>query len=964
MRLRLVLLLAPFILALGALTPSSAAPQGRERLNIDRDWAFALGHAADPAGDFGYGTSAFFFAKAGYGDGPASARFDDRAWRRVDLPHDWAVEMPLDGRASTNHGSRAVGLGFPQNSVGWYRKTIEIPAGDRGRRVAVEFDGVYRDSVVWFNGHYIGREPSGYASFRYDLTDYVNYGAPNVLVVRADASVEEGWFYEGAGIYRHVWLTKTDPLHVAHWGTYVTTEASGNNATVTARTTVDNEDDGARAFVVHEEILDAGGRRVAAARGHRRVLGPGRGAEFASRLSIADARLWSPETPVMYRLVTTLREGGRVVDRYETPFGVRTVRWDPDTGFWLNGKNVKLKGTNNHQDHAGVGVALPDALQEYRVRRLKAMGSNAYRTAHNPPTPELLDAADRLGLLVIDEHRMMGTTPEIRGQLTRLIKRDRNHPSVILWSVGNEEWAMEGNEMGARLTRLMQDHVRSLDPSRRASVAISSNAGRGSSTEADVIGFNYRSQHDVDAYHRAYPKTPAVMTEEGSTFATRGVYVTEPAAVRVAAYDARQRPTDSSSIEQGWRAAAGRPWMAGVFVWTGFDYRGETTPFGWPAVSSQFGMLDTTGLFKDSAYYLKSWWSGEPMVHILPHWTWPDRPGQTIPVWVYSNAEEVELRLNGRSLGRKPMPRNSHLEWQVPYEPGRLAAVGYDRGREVDSDEVVTAGEPQAVRLHADRTRIEAGGGDVAVVTVSVTDAEGNLAPRANNLVSFEVTGPARIIGVGNGDPGSHENDRYVDAYQISPVTDWSIADLDAAGVRKGPGDLDASALRWRDPFRWYPPGSEPPPPLGFLARGTCKSYERAAPETVVTLFTMPLDDGHSVYVNDVDVSENVRAAGRGAAVVLPGSLIRPGANEVKILVRGNGEAVLRRMNGLGAQNIGSLQFRRPAGGWRRRVFNGYAQVLVQTTGAPGQVTLTAAGGGLRPARLDLQAEPRQAGGY
>ena len=953
MRLSLVIILLPFLLTFGALSPPSAAGQGRDRLNIDRDWAFAHGHADDPARDFGHGTSAFFFAKAGYGDGPASAKYDDRAWRRVDLPHDWAVELPLDSRANTNHGSRAVGPGFPQNNVGWYIKIIAIPESDRGRRITVEFDGVYRDSVVWFNGHYIGNEHSGYSSFRYDLTDYVNYGAQNVLVVRVDASVEEGWFYEGAGIYRHTWLTKTDPLHVGHWGTHLTTEMDGNSAAVTVRTTVDNEDGKARAFVIDEEVLDAEGRRVGAARGGRRVLGPGQSAEFASRLIVPNARLWSVEVPVMHRLVTTIREGGVVVDRYETPFGVRTVRFDPDTGFWLNGKNVKLKGTNNHQDHAGVGVALPDALQEYRLRRLKAMGSNAYRTAHNPPTPELLDAADRLGILVIDEHRMMGTTPEIRDQLTRLIRRDRNHPSVILWSVGNEEWAIEGNETGARLTKLMQDQVRSLDPSRRASVAISSNAGRGSSTTADVIGFNYRSQHDVDAYHRAYPNTPAVMTEEGSTFATRGVYVTDPGAVRVAAYDAPQRPTGSSSIEQGWKAVAERPWMAGMFVWTGFDYRGETTPFGWPAISSQFGMLDTTGRFKDSAYFLKSWWSVEPMVHILPHWTWPDRAGQLIPVWVYSNAEEVELRLNGRSLGRKRMARNSHLEWQVAYAPGRLAAVGYARGREVASDEVVTAGDPQAVRLEADRTQIEADGSDVSIVTVSVHDRDGNLAPRANNLVSFEVTGPARIIGVGNGDPGSHENDRHTDAYHISHVAGWNVADLDG-GVRNL-GDLDMDTLRWRDPFRWYPPGSEPPPPVAFLARGTFKTYEAVDADAVVTLFTMPLDIDQSVYVNDVDVTERARTAGRGAVIVLPGSLVRLGANEVKVLVRGKAETVLRRMNELGAQNIGSVQIRHPAGGWKRRVFNGYAQVLLQSTGTPGLVTLTATGEGLRQTRLDLQ---------
>lgn len=957
MRLRLFAAAAVSVFALLMAVPAHAAGTGRERLKIDRDWAFALGHASDPARDFGYGSSAFFFAKAGYGDGPVSPRFDDRAWRRVDLPHDWAVEMPFDSRASTNHGSRAVGPGFPQNNVGWYRKTIDVPESDRGRRIAVELDGVYRDSVVWFNGHYIGNEQSGYTSFRYDLTDYVNYGGPNVLVVRADASVEEGWFYEGAGVYRHVWLTKTDALHVGHWGTYVTTEVSGTAATVTARTTVENEGTTTRSFVVEERILDQAGRHVASGSSQRSDLGPGQSAELVSEIAIPNARLWSVDTPHLYTLVTTLREGRAVVDRYETTFGVRTIRWDPDTGFWLNGKNIKLKGTNNHQDHAGVGVALPDALQEYRLRRLKAMGSNAYRTAHNPPTPELLDAADRLGVLVVDEHRMMGTAPEIKGQLTRLVRRDRNHPSVILWSVGNEEWAIEGDEMGARLTKLMQDHIRALDPSRRASVAISSNAGRGSSTTADVIGFNYRSQHDVDSYHRAFPRTPAVMSEEGSTVATRGVYVTDPGAVQIAAYDRPQRPTGTSSIEQGWNAVVERPWMAGMFVWTGFDYRGETTPFGWPAISSQFGMLDTTGLFKDSAYYLKSWWCDEPMVHVLPHWTWPDRLGESVPVWVYSNAEEVELALNGTSLGRKRMPRNSHLEWQVTYSPGRLVATGYAGGRVIASETVTTAGEPHAIRLEADRAEVRPDGSDVAVVTVSVRDVDGVPAPRASMPVSFEISGPGRIIGVGNGDPGSHETDRYVDEYRVVSVMDWSIADLDAAQVR-APAGLDAGALGWRDPFRWYPPGSEPPTPAGFLARAKFDAPEVADGE-VVTLFAMHLEPDQSISVNGVDVTASARPDGRGVSVELPRSVVRPGINDVSILVRSDAAAMLRRMNALGGQNIASVQLRRAARAWKRRVFNGYAQVLVQSTGEPGVARLKATAGGLDAAQLELRMSPR-----
>lgn len=944
---------ALLLLVMTFLAPGLAAAADRQRLNIDRQWSFAFGDANDPAKDFGYGTAPFFFAKAGYGDGPASVKFDDRAWRRLDLPHDWAIEKPFDPRANTNHGSRAVGPGFPQNNVGWYRRTLDIPKSDQGRRIAIEFDGVFRDSTVWFNGHYIGRQPSGYTSFRYDLTDYVTYGGPNVLVVRVDASVEEGWFYEGAGIYRHVWLTKTDPLHVGHWGTYVTTAMRGDDADVTVQTTVDNQDGRQRDFTVEQTVLDDQGKTLATQTAAQ-TLAAGQSGEFQALLPIPSARLWSIETPTLHKLVTILRAGDQVVDRYETPFGIRTVRFFPDTGFWLNGRNIKLKGSNNHQDHAGLGVALPDALQAYRLGRLKAMGSNAYRASHNPPTPELLEAADRLGMVVIDEHRMMGTTPEIKGQLRDLVRRDRNHPSVVLWSVGNEEWALEHNELGARLTKLMQDYVKTLDPSRHTTLAMSSGSGKAGSTVIDVMGFNYRAQHDVDSYHRDFPNTPALMSEEGSTVATRGVYVADRPAVHLPAYDTPQRPTGSSSIEQGWTAVTARPWMAGMFVWTGFDYRGETTPFGWPAISSQFGMLDTTGQFKDTAYYLKSWWSDAPMAHILPHWTWPGRVGEPIPVWVYSNSEEVELFLNGKSLGRKTMARGSHLEWSVTYAPGTLTARGFTKGKEVVSESVSTAGTAQAIRLLSDRAAIKADGVDVSVVTVSLVDQAGRLSPRAGDLVNFEISGPGKIIGVGNGDPGSHEADTFVDDYAVLPTTGWRLAaPADLAARTQGPPSLDG--LEWRDPFQWYPPGEGPSPSDAFILRGSFTAPAPAAGARV-SLFLPALTAGQSVFVNGVDLTNQMRRDDYGHAVAL-GPLMRPGDNEVVIVARSKGQDALNRLNelGIGGRNVAWVQTVTPAESWKRRAFNGYAQVLVQSTGPAGVVTLTASGRGLRGAKLDLR---------
>ena len=929
----------------------AAEPAPRERINIDRDWRFALGDLQDAHKDFGYGAGAFFFAKTGYGDGPASAKFDDRPWRALDLPHDWAIEAPFDPKADGNHGSHAVGPGFPQNDIGWYRKHLDLSEADRGKRISVEFDGVFRDATVWFNGFYIGEEHSGYSGFRYDLTDYVNYSGPNVLVVRVNVSTNEGWFYEGAGIYRHVWLTKTAPLHVAQWGVFVTTDAlSADKANLTARAKIDNDDTVPHDFTIEREVFDAGGQRVADSLSAPQQVDASGSSDSSAPLTLARPKPWSIETPTLYRLVTTVRSDGAVVDRYETPFGVRTTRWDANTGFWLNGVNVKLKGVNLHQDFAGVGVAVPDALQAYRIERLKAMGANAIRTAHNPPSPEFLDTADRLGMLILDENRMMGTSPEVKDDLTRNIDRDRNHPSVILWSVGNEEWAIEGNDMGTRLTKLMQDYVHTLDPSRRTTVAISGGSGYGSSLSTEVMGFNYRSQHNVDGFHHDFPDKPVVMTEEGSTFATRGIYLTDPAAVHIAAYDEPQRPTNSLSIEQGWTPVAERPWMAGLFIWTGMDYRGEPTPFGWPAISSQFGMEDTTGLFKDTAYYLKSWWSPEPMVHILPHWNWPDRLGQPIRVVVDSNAEQVELFLNGASLGRQSMPRNGHLEWQVPYQPGTLVARGYSGGREVAADKVETTGPQRRVKLEPYRAVLTADGRDATMVKVSVTDDKGRVVPTGDAEVSFSVDGPARIIGVGDGDPGSHEADQAVDSIVSQPVLDWTLAD----GAILDPTALAAQS--WRDPFRWYPPGEGPKTPEAFTLRGR---FSLAAGDgtTRTTLFLPLLNPRQQLFVAGQNLTAKVQPSGAGLSVALDDLGLTPGEVEVVIVVPDQGAAGLKALNALGGggTNIAFIQQRIAAAPWQRRLFNGYAQVVIEAADAGGRATIRASAPGLRPGQAIIQ---------
>jgi beta-galactosidase len=921
----------------------------RERINIDQGWRFAYGHAGDARKDFGHGLRPFFFAKAGYGDGPASADFSDAAWRKVDLPHDWAVELPFDARGDTNHGSRAIGRNFPENSVGWYRKVVHLPEADRGRRIALEFDGVYRNSVVWVNGHYIGTEPSGYSGFRYDITDYLHYGGDNVIAVRVDATMEEGWFYEGAGIYRHAWLTKTDTLHVAQWGTFVKSTVEGQRARLDIDVTLANDGKRARAFTLRQQVFDPDGKLVAASDQARLQAGAARASEFSSALRIPNARLWSLESPQRYTLTTTLLENGKPVDRYDTRFGIRTIAFDPNKGFSLNGKSIKLQGTNNHQDHAGVGVALPDGLQTWRLQQLKSFGVNAYRTAHHPPTPELLDEADRLGMLIIDEHRMMGTTPELRGQLERLIRRDRNHPSVLAWSVGNEEWALEWTELGTHLASEMHDLVKRMDPTRR-SMAATSGSGKGVSLGTDIIGFNYGAQHDVDKFHRAHPDKPALMSEEGSTYATRGIYVDDPASMHLNAYDRQARPGSSLSIEEGWQRVRERDWMSGMFIWTGFDYRGETTPFGWPAVSSQFGMLDTTGVLKDTAYYLKSVWTSAPMVHISPHWNWAGKEGQPIKVVVVSNGDEVELLQDGKSLGRKAMPALSHLEWMVPYRAGRLEAQAYRGGKQFASTQVETTGAAARTTLSADKAELKSDATDIAVVWVNVTDVDGMIVPTAADQIDFTTSGPIRIIGVGNGDPGSHETDRAAERFAFHPVSSWRSLAIDRRDDPHVSGaSVDTST--WRDPKAWLP-GARPAPKPFLALRGQF-ARPPAAPGDRLRLFLDALAPDQQVFLNGRAV--NPQQVDGATFIDLTASELAESNSVTYVLSTPQGGIDDMMKTSADTSRWGSVRVATDASPWRRNTFNGWAQVIVQSTGEKGQATLSAYSAHLAPSTIRLQ---------
>ncbi|MFB9863193.1 beta-galactosidase GalA [Rufibacter immobilis] len=945
-RLKTFVFLCFLLFACGAFAQEKSG--GRQRLLMDFNWRFAFGHPSDTQKDFNHGTSYFsYLAKAGYGDGPADPKFDDRAWRQLNLPHDWAVEQEFSPQASFSHGFKAIGRNFPDRSVGWYRKTFAVPASDLGRRIALEFDGAFRDAKVWVNGHYVGTEPSGYNSFRLDITEYLHYGGDNVVAVRVDATLEEGWYYEGAGIYRHVWLSKTNPLHVAPHGTFVTSQLNNTNAQVTARANIVNEDKAVQTFSVVQTVVDATGKTVATQRQENLKLAPFQTKDVRMVLPVNNPQLWDLDAPYLYQLVTTVLTGNQETDRYVTPFGVRTIRFSAKEGFFLNGRHVKLKGTNNHQEHAGVGTALPDELQYWRIKTLKAMGSNAYRSSHHPPTPELLEACDKLGMLVINENRLMGTSEQRMEDLKRLILRDRNHPSVISWSIGNEEWAIENSVIGARMATTMQAFAQSLDSTRAVSAGISGGFRSGISDVLEVMGYNYLGNGDIEAHHRDFPNQPSMGTEEGSTFATRGVYVTDLEKHYQAAYDRKPRPS-FYSIEEGWTFYANRPWLAGMFIWTGFDYRGEPTPHVWPSVTSYFGMMDNCGFPKDNVYYLRSWWSGQPTLHLLPHWNWPGKEGQEIDVRAYSNCEEVELFLNKKSLGRQAMKPNSHLAWKVKYAPGMLEAIGYKNGKKVLTDVVKTTGPAASVQLNPHQTTLKADGEDLAIITVSVTDRNKLAVPTAHDEITFQLKGPGKIIGVGNGDPTSLEKDRFIEDIKIVGITDLQEKPLQSmangpAALQEGEGGNWTAAFQKRDYKNLAP---------AYVHRGSFELPAHLA-GTEITFFYKSIGREQSIYINGKEIAQNLKEDPKGNVFKLNHALLKPGKNTLEIVAT----PIPKKYDWDNVNTDPStIQILTPAPAWKRKLFNGLAQIIIQTTKEAGEITLTATGKGLKPAVLKLKA--------
>jgi beta-galactosidase len=722
-----------------------------------------------------------------------AAAFADDGWQTVNVPHDWSIAGPY---AKTN--SVDPRGGYLPTGIGWYRKHFRAPESMRGKMISVEFDGVYRDSDVWLNGHFLGHYPFGYLGFTYDLTPYLNFGdQPNVIAVRVDNSKQpNSRWYSGSGIERHVWITATDPVHVAHWGTYVTTpEVSTNAATVRVRTMVQNEEPEARTVTLFSQIIGDKGETLATVESAEKLM-PGGQHEFDQTLQLASPRLWSLEDPQLYKVRHLVKVGDRTVDTYDTPVGIREIRYDVNEGFFLNGQHVKMQGLCLHQDGGCVGAAIPIGVWERRLKLLKEMGCNAIRTSHNPPSPEFLDLCDEMGFLVMDEAfdewkagKVAQGYHKVFDQwaikdLTGMLQRDRNHPGVVMWSVGNEI-SEQAAKNGAEVLRPLVETCHAEDATRPVTAAcdriFDDNGGAKLDflNLLDIVGYNYadrwrtRRETVYSDDHQDFPRRKMVGTESVSIGGVRGEYLFAPlgpAKLTRAVY-----ATDMIRAERLWRFVRVYDYVIGDFLWTGIDYLGESH---WPDKAATFGALDTCGFPKDSYYFYQSVWATKPMLHLLPHWNWKGREGEILPVLAYTSCDTVELFLNGKSYGVKarefpregtaggwnkyaqpqvfPTTADLHLAWDVPYEPGVLKAVGYKGGEQVCVEEIHTAGAPAAIELSTDHDTLRAGERDVANLTVKIVDAEGNIVPGADNLVKFDVQGAGTLIGVDNGDPADH----------------------------------------------------------------------------------------------------------------------------------------------------------------------------------------------------------------
>ncbi len=755
----LIAFIASLLLACGCSVTSN---DSRNTINFDRDWKFNLGdvtNAQDPA-------------------------FNDSGWRTLDLPHDWSIE----GKFSKDNPAGPGGGALP-GGIGWYRKTFAIQDDLGKRQVYIDFDGIYRNSEVWINGHSLGMRPYGYSSFEYDLTPYLKpNGQDNIVAVRVDNSKQpNSRWYSGSGIYRNVWLVTTDKVHVDHWGTYVRTpEVSNTTSKVAITVTVKNSSGISANVMIKNSILDKDGKEVSVSQTDGVTVDAGESKPISFTNSVDNPHLWSTDDPYLYNVHTIVEQNGKQVDDYNTSFGIRYFYFDAEKGFSLDGKSMKIRGVCDHHDLGCLGAAINTRAIERQLEILKNMGCNGIRTSHNPPAPELLQLCDKMGFLVLDEAFDMWKEPKTeydyhlnwdqwhKRDIQDMVLRDRNHPSVIMWSIGNEI-PEQGDTSGIRIARELATDVRDLDTTRMITSALNDADTSNyiyKSGALDLVGFNYHIENYAK-FPALFPGKKLIATETTSALATRGHYDMPSDKIRIwperwdkpfvnpkgdytcSAYDNCRVPWGSTH-EATWKMVKKYVFVSGFFIWTGFDYLGEPTPYRWPGRSSYFGIIDLAGFPKDSYYMYQSEWTDKPVLHIFPHWNW--KKGDSVDVWAYFNTDEVELFLNGKSLGTKRKQGDDlHVMWRVAFEPGTLRAVGRTGGKDIITAEERTAGKPAKIILQADRDSIMADGKDLSFVTVKVVDSTGTLVPDADNLVNFNVSGDGFIAGVSNGDEIDHE---------------------------------------------------------------------------------------------------------------------------------------------------------------------------------------------------------------
>ena len=738
----------------------SAQPAGR--VNFDANWKFHLGDLA----------------------GAEQINFSDQKWRELNLPHDWSIEGSFRPDNPSGHQG-----GLLPGGIGWYRKKFDL-SEVKGKKYFIVIDGAYKNSTVYINGHTLGTRPYGYATFQYDMTPYVQDGE-NLLAVKVDNSKQpDSRWYTGAGIYRHVWLETTSLVYVSQWGTFVTTpKASEKEATVNVVTTIANDSKGKANLKIVSTIVDNSGKEVTSQTQSGKAT-PDSKITLNTNIKVRSPKLWDLQHPNLYQLVTKVYNGKELKDSFTTPFGIRTIAFRADSGFFLNGNNVKILGVCNHHDLGCLGAALNDRALQRQLELLKTMGCNGIRCSHNLMAPELLELCDKMGFLVMDEAFdcwYIGKDAAPYGfqnyfkdwherEISDMVLRDRNHPSIILWSIGNEikeQW-FPGSTNGGEIAKELVGIIKKLDTTRFTTSAfnfIRDADKKGMTAAVDVVGFNY----SIDAYDEIKQKHPDwlyLASETTSQFDSRGVYhFTLDSLVKTFKDNQTSAFDDAgggTTHEEAWKAVKDRPWMSGMYTWTGFDYMGEPSPYEKLAVSSYFGIFDLCGFPKDSYYFYKSQWTKEPMVHLLPHWNWKE--GQMIDIVAYTNCEEVKLSLNGQPLETKSFKNSNKLSlrWKVPYAKGVLTAEGYLNGKLVATDRVQTAGEVSKIELSSDRNTLEASGKDLSFITVRITDENGILVPDADNLVHFELIGEGRIVGVANGNPMSLESAKGFERHAFS----------------------------------------------------------------------------------------------------------------------------------------------------------------------------------------------------